>query len=142
MLYNCSCRFGHVIELQPQHVFRINCKIQSRKLSQDTEYFCYLVYKVSEKCVGLNCPVIVRDLIRRNKKEAEIIYLRSPSPWNLHGNNSVPQHRDDGWMEVKVWNFNSNHHLKNGFIAVNLKLITYEGTMSGLIVCGLEFRSM
>ncbi|KAJ0873146.1 putative protein kinase RLK-Pelle-CrRLK1L-1 family [Helianthus annuus] len=135
-------RFQEVIELLPQQVFRINCKIQSQMLSQDTEYVCYLVFKLSEKCGGLHCPVKVRDLLRRNNKEAEIVYFRTPSPWNSHENNSVPEQREDGWMEVKVWKFNSNHQLKNGSIRVNLKLITYEGTMSGLILCGLEFRPM
>ena len=140
MLNHRSCRFQEVIELLPQHVFRIKCKIQGQMLSHDTEYLCYLVFKLSEKCGGMHCPVIVRDLVRRNNKEAEIIYFRSPSPWNLHENNSVPQQRKDGWMEVKVWKFNSNHQLREDCIQVNLKLVTYEGTMSGLIVCGLEFR--
>lgn len=85
---------------------------------------------------------IVRDLVRRNKKPAEIINFRSPSPWNLHENNSVPKRREDGWMEVKVWKFNSSHQLKNDCISVNLKLVAYEGTMSGLIVCGMEIRPM
>ncbi|MFS7990919.1 putative protein kinase RLK-Pelle-CrRLK1L-1 family [Helianthus anomalus] len=134
-------RIQEVIELLPQQVFRINCKIQSQMLSQDTEYVCYLVFKLSEKCGGLHCPVKVRDLLCRNNKEAEIVYFRTPSPWNSHENNSVPEQREDGWMEVKVWKFNSNQ-LKNGSIRVNLKLITYEGTMSGLVLCGLEFRPM
>lgn len=130
-----------MIELLPQHVFRINYKIQRQMLSQDTEYLCCLVFKLSEKCVGLHCPVMVRDLIRRNNKEAEVIYFRSPSPWNLHKNNSVPEQREDGWKEVKVWKFNSGQ-LEYGHIHLNLKLMSYEGTMSGLIICGLEFRPM
>lgn len=130
-----------VLQLKPKHAaFRINCKIQSQMLSQDTGYLCYLVFKLSEKCVGLHCPVVVRDLVRQNKNEAGIIYFRFPSPWNLHENNSVPEEREDGWMEVKVWKFNSHHQSKNDCIPVNLKLITYEGTMSDLIVGGLELR--
>ncbi|KAM0065844.1 putative protein kinase RLK-Pelle-L-LEC family [Helianthus debilis subsp. tardiflorus] len=133
-------RFQRVIELPSHHLFRINFKIQSQMLSQDTEYTCYLVFKLSRKCVGLHCPVIVRDLVRENNNEAKIIYFRSPRPWNIHENISIPIQREDEWMEVKVWKFNSNHQLKNDCIPVNLKFITYEGTMSGLIVCGLEFR--
>ncbi|KAI3677336.1 hypothetical protein L1987_86961 [Smallanthus sonchifolius] len=134
--------FQEAIELPPQQVFRINCKIQSQMLSQDTQYLCYLVFKLSEKCGGLHCPVIVRDLVRQNKNEAEIIYFRSPSAWNVHENISFPEQMEEGWMAVKVWKFNSKHQLKNDCIHVNLKLVTYEGSMSGLIVCGLEFRPM
>lgn len=136
-------RFLEVIELLPQQVLRINCKIKSQMLSQDTDYACYLVFKLSEKCRGLHCPVKVRNLLHRNKKEVEIIYFRSPKPWNLHDTNQAPQQRPDGWMEVKVWKFNLNHELiKNDSFRVNLKLISYEGTLSGLILCGLEFRPL
>lgn len=132
-----------MIELLPQQVLRINCKIKSQMLSQDTDYACYLVFKLSEKCRGLHCPVKVRNLLHRNKKEVEIIYFRSPKPWNLHDTNQAPQQRPDGWMEVKVWKFNLNHELiKNDSFRVNLKLISYEGTLSGLILCGLEFRPL
>ncbi|KAK9068983.1 hypothetical protein SSX86_013099 [Deinandra increscens subsp. villosa] len=140
-------RFQEVIELLPQQVFRIKCKIENKMLSQDTEYLCYLVFKLSDKCVGLHCPVRVRDLRKSNRynKKTEIVYFRSPSPWNLHENNSIPKQREDGWMEVKVWKFKSSgddsyDQPRDGSIPVNLKLITYEGTMSGLIVCGMEFR--
>ncbi|KAJ0551340.1 putative phloem protein [Helianthus annuus] len=133
-------RFQEAIELPRQHKFRIKCKIQSQMLSHDTVYSCYLVYKLSENCVGLHCPLIVRDLVRQNKNEAQIVYIRTPSPWNIHENISVPKQREDGCIEVQVWKFNSKLQLINDCIPVNLKLITYEGTMSGLIVCGLEFR--
>ncbi|CAH1442260.1 unnamed protein product [Lactuca virosa] len=133
-------RFAEVIELLPQQVFHINCTIKSQMLSQDTEYACHLVFKLLEKCHGLYCPVKVRDLLHRNNKEVGIVYLRSPTPWNLHDTNQAPKHRAYGWMEVKVWKFNLNHELiKNDGFRVNLKLICYEGTLSGLIVCGLEF---
>ncbi|KAK9057851.1 hypothetical protein SSX86_022689 [Deinandra increscens subsp. villosa] len=135
-------RFKEVIEVVPQQVFRIKLKIPSQMLSPDTKYACYLVFKLTEKCHGLHCPVKVRDLLHRNNKEVDIIYFRSPCPWNLHRSHSVPEQREDGWMEVKVWKVNSSHQLRNDYIPVNLKLITYEGTMSGLVVCGLEFRSM
>lgn len=142
MIYHI-CRFQEVIELLPQPVFRINCTIESQMLSQDTEYACYLVFKLSEKCQGLHCPVEVRDLLHRENKEAEIIYFKSPSrPWNIHDITRVPEQREDGWMEVNVWKFNSQQEIKNNCIPVKLKFISYEGTVSGLIVCGLEFRPM
>ncbi|MFS8008568.1 putative phloem protein [Helianthus anomalus] len=48
----------------------------------------------------------------------------------------------DGWMEVRVWKFKSSNELQNDCISVNLKFVSYQRTMSGLIVCGLEFRPM
>ncbi|KAI3512287.1 hypothetical protein L1887_19602 [Cichorium endivia] len=135
-------RFPEGIELLRQQVFRINCTIKSQMLSQDTDYACYLVFKLSEKCRGLHCPVKVRDLLHRNNKEVEILYFRSPSTSNLHDTHQAPEQRPDGWMEVKVWKFNFNHEVKTNRVRMNLKLISYEGTMSGLIVCGIEFRPM
>ncbi|GJX21733.1 hypothetical protein Tco_0226178 [Tanacetum coccineum] len=71
-----------------------------------------------------------------------ILYFRTPSPWNIHDNNQVPEKREDGWMEVIVWKFNSTSELRKDYIPMHLKLIAYEGTMSGLIVGGLEIRPM
>ncbi|CAH1442275.1 unnamed protein product [Lactuca virosa] len=135
-------RFGEEIELLPQQVLRINCRIKSEWLSRDTEYVCYLVFKISEKCIGLHCPVKVHNLLHGNNKKPEILYFRCPWPWNLHDTNQAPKQRADGWMEVRVWKLNSKHRLENDHFHVKLKLIIYEGTMSGLILCGLEFRAM
>ncbi|KAJ0703194.1 putative protein kinase RLK-Pelle-CR4L family [Helianthus annuus] len=132
-------RFQKVAELLSTQVFRIKCKIESRMLLQDTEYSCYLVFKLSEKCSGLHCPVIVRDLHQQKNKQSEVVYFRSPKPWNI---DRVPQEREDGWMEVCVWKFKSNNELQNDCNSINLKFVNYEGMMSGLIVCGLEFRPM
>ncbi|GJV43293.1 retrovirus-related pol polyprotein from transposon TNT 1-94 [Tanacetum coccineum] len=132
-------RFLNVMELLPRQVFRIKYKIDCEKLSSFTEYACYLVYKLSVTCHGLHCPVKVRDLLHRNKKETKIIYFRSPAPLNQH-DASIPKHRKDGWMEVMVWKFDSKSKFGNNRIPMNLKLITYEGTMSGLTICGLDFR--
>lgn len=140
MLYQI-CRFQEVIELRSQQICRITCTIKSQMLSHYTEYVCYLVFKLSENCQGLHCPVEVQDLLHRENKEAEYIYFISPSQWNIHDTTRVPEQRDDRWMEVKVWKFNSRE-LKNNRLHVSLKLINLEGTMSGLIVCGLEFRPM
>ncbi|KAL8201795.1 hypothetical protein R6Q57_010942 [Mikania cordata] len=134
-------RFQKVIELLSTHVFIIKCDIKSQLLLQNTEYVCYLVFKLSEKCCGLHCPVIVRDLRKRRNKQTEVAYFRSPSLWNINDVTRLPQERKDGWMEVCVWKFKSNYDLlQNNCISINLKFVSYEGTMSGLIVSGLEFR--
>ncbi|XP_071739334.1 uncharacterized protein [Rutidosis leptorrhynchoides] len=134
-------RFQDVTELIREHVFRIKYKIEIEKLSPLTEYACYLVFKLSEKCRGLYGPVKVRGILHKNKKPTKFIYFRSPAPYNQHDGIWVPEQRKDGWMEVMVWEFNSNYN-KTGknIIPMHLQLIAYEGTMSGLIVRALEFR--
>ncbi|GKC42183.1 serine/threonine-protein kinase, active site protein, partial [Tanacetum coccineum] len=109
-------------------------------LLPDTNYTCYLVFKLSKKCHGLHCPVKVKDVLHWKNKVIGILYFRTPSPWNIHDNNQVPEKREDGWMEVIVWKFNSTSELRKDYIPMHLKLIAYEGTMSGLIVGGFEIR--
>ncbi|GJY45861.1 kinase-like domain, phloem protein 2-like protein [Tanacetum coccineum] len=135
-------RFQEVIELLPQEVFHINCPIKSQMLSPDTEYVCYLLYKLSENCQGMHCPVKVRDILHQENKEAEFLYFITPEPSNIHDITRVPKQREDGWMEIQLWKFNSAHEFKDDSLSMNMKFTSHEGTMSGLIVCGLEFRPL
>ncbi|KAM0038585.1 putative protein kinase RLK-Pelle-CR4L family [Helianthus debilis subsp. tardiflorus] len=116
-------RSEKVGELLSTQVFRIKCKIDSKKLLQDTEYSCHLVFKLSEKCSGFHCPVIVRDLRQQKNKQIEVLYFKSPKPWNIDDVNRIPQEREDGWMEVCVWKFKSNNELQNDCISINLKFV-------------------
>ena len=109
-------------------------------LSADTEYTCYLVFKLSEECQGLHNPLKVRDLLHQVNEEAEFFYFITPSPPNINDITRVPKQREDGWMEIQVWKFNSTHEFKDDSLSIDMKFTSHEGTMSGLIVCGLEFR--
>ncbi|GKB65961.1 kinase-like domain, phloem protein 2-like protein [Tanacetum coccineum] len=80
---------------------------RSLMLSADTEYVCYLVFKLSEEYQGLHNPVRARDLLHRENKEAEFFYFINPSPLNINDITRVPQEREDGWTEIQVWKFNS-----------------------------------
>ncbi|PWA82371.1 hypothetical protein CTI12_AA179440 [Artemisia annua] len=135
-------RFQEVIELLPQQVFHLNCTIKSQMLSQDSEYVCYLVFKLSENCQGLHCPVKVRDVLHKENNEVEFVYFITPSALNINGITRVPKQREDGWMEIQVWKFNSAHEFKDGSFSMDMKFTSHEGPMSGLIVCGLEFRPL
>ncbi|GJZ15232.1 kinase-like domain, phloem protein 2-like protein [Tanacetum coccineum] len=129
-------RFQEVIELLPQQVFYINCTFRSQMLSLDTEYVCYLVFKVSEESQGLDNPVRVRDLLREENEDAEFfIYLITPSPLNVNDITRVPKQREDGWMEIQLWKFNSTPELKDDSLSVNMKFTSHEGMLSGLIDC-------
>ncbi|XP_071740261.1 F-box protein At2g02240-like [Rutidosis leptorrhynchoides] len=134
-------RFHEVIELLPQVVFYIKCAVENHMLSSDTKYTCFLVFKLSKESQGMNGPVKVRDLLHRENKDPEIIYFTNPNPWNLNDVTRVPEEREDGWMEVRVSKFDLNRELdQDDCLLVNLKFKSYEGTMSGLSVSGLEFR--
>ncbi|XP_071729546.1 uncharacterized protein [Rutidosis leptorrhynchoides] len=132
-------RFEGMELLRRQSAYSIKWKIGSQKVSPNKDHACYLLFKLSENCRGLYCPVLVRNQERWKSKET--IYFRHPSPWNVHETDRVPKERSDGWMEVIVWIYNnSNCKLRNDSLHVKLKLTTYEGTLSGLILGGLEFR--
>ncbi|KAJ0511682.1 putative protein kinase RLK-Pelle-LRR-I-1 family [Helianthus annuus] len=147
IVYNSSnvaiqSRFDMAVELLRKQVFHIKCKISSKMLSASTANVCYLVFKLSEKCCGLHGPVIVRDQFHWRSKEKGVLYFRPPNPCNIHEIDGIPEKREDGWMEVILWKYNSSYELINEYLFVNLKLVAYEGTMSGLIVRGIDFRTI
>ncbi|GKB89462.1 kinase-like domain, phloem protein 2-like protein, partial [Tanacetum coccineum] len=135
-------RFKRVIELLPQQVFHINCTIESQMFSPDTEYVCYFLFKLSENCQGMHCPVKVRDILHKENNEAEFVYFITPSQLNINDITRAPKQREDGWMEIQLWKFSSTHEIKDDSLSMNMKFTSHEGIMSGLIVCGLEFRPM
>ncbi|GKB86529.1 protein kinase, ATP binding site-containing protein [Tanacetum coccineum] len=134
--------YKDVYEFLPQQAFFLKCTIRSQMLSPDTEYVCYLVFKLSETCQGLHYPVKVRDVLHQENNEAEFVYFITPSPLNIHGFTRIPKQRDDGWMEIQVWKFNSTHEIKDDSLSMNMKFTSHEGAMVGLIVSGLEFRPL
>ncbi|XP_076940171.1 uncharacterized protein LOC143609252 [Bidens hawaiensis] len=129
--------FKEVAEFVSHQVFEIKCEIETQKLSLDTNYACHLIFELSEKCHGLHCPVKVQDVLLRKKKEFKVIFFRTPRYIHLKGNGRVPEHREDGLMEVIVWEFNL---VNDDHVPMSLKLRCYEGNMSGLIVYAVEFR--
>ncbi|GJX08759.1 phloem protein 2-like protein [Tanacetum coccineum] len=135
-------RFEEVVELHRHQAFSINCNIETKMLSPDTAYACYLVFQLPESSEGLKCPVRARDLLNKNNKETTIIYLRAPGPIDLYRDKRVPINREDGWMEVRVREFVYNNEIKDDYIPMELKLACLGGTMSGLIICGVEFRPL
>ncbi|CAI9284289.1 unnamed protein product [Lactuca saligna] len=133
-------RFEEVVEILSHQDFRIKCDIETKMLSADTTYACFLVFKLSKKCRGLKCPVKARDLVPHRKERTKIISFRYPNTVNLDKIKWIPEQREDGWMEVEVWEFNVDSTHNDEFVPMDLKLTCYEGNMSGLIVYGIEFR--
>ncbi|GJX34030.1 phloem protein 2-like protein, partial [Tanacetum coccineum] len=127
---SATSRFEEVVKLQRHQAFSINCNIETIMLSPDTAYACYLVFQHPENIEGLKCPVKVRDLLNKNNKESTIIYLKTPFPVDLYRYKRVPENREDGWMEVTVWEFVYNNEIKDNYIPMKLKLACLGGTMS------------
>lgn len=134
------CRFAEVAEILSHQDIRIKCDIETQMLSADTTYACFLVFKISEKCRGLKCPVKARDLLPNRKERTKIVYLTSPNTVNLDKIKWIPHEREDGWMEIRVWEIIYDNTHNDEFVPMDLKLTSFEGTMRGLIVCGIEFR--
>ncbi|PWA76283.1 Phloem protein 2-like protein [Artemisia annua] len=132
---SATTRFKEVIKLQRHQAFSINCNIETKLLSPDTAYACYLVFQLPKNSEGLKCPVKARDLLNKNNKESTIIYLKAPEPVDLYRDKRVPDRREDGWMEVRVWEFVYNNEIKD--IPMELKLACLGGTMLGLTVHSL-----
>ncbi|GJS89140.1 phloem protein 2-like protein [Tanacetum coccineum] len=139
---SATSRFEEVVELQRCQAFSIKCDIETQMLSQETAYACYLVFQLPDNCMGLKFPVKKRDLLIKNNKESTIIYLKAPGPVDLYRDKRVPENREDGWMEVIVWEFVYNNETKENYIPMELKLACLGGTLSGLTVCGVEFRPL
>nr|GEU96654.1 phloem protein 2-like protein [Tanacetum cinerariifolium] len=139
---SATSRFEKVVELQRHRAFSINCNIETKMLSADTAYACYLVFQLPENSKGLMCPVKARDLLNKNNKDTTIIYLKPPGPVDLYRDKRVPDRREDGWMEVRVWEFVYDNEIKDNYIPMELKLACLGGTMSGLIISGVEFRPL
>ncbi|KAL4557933.1 hypothetical protein LXL04_036128 [Taraxacum kok-saghyz] len=133
------CKFEEFVEILSHNEIRIKCDIETKLLSSRTVYACFLVFMVSDSCHGLKFPVKARDLLPYSKERTKLITFTSPNIVNLDKIKWIPKQREDGWMEVRVWETNSDAH-NDDFIPMDLKLISFEGTMSGLLVCGIEFR--
>ncbi|PWA46625.1 protein kinase-like domain, Phloem protein 2-like protein [Artemisia annua] len=137
-------RFQEVIELLPQQVFHINCTIKSQMLSSDTEYVCYLLFNLSENCQGMHCPVKVRDELHQENKEAEFVYFITPEPSNIHDITRLPKQREDGWMEIQLWRFNSAHEFKDDSLSINMKFTTNLDKLVALevMIMGTFFKTV
>ncbi|GJU78769.1 phloem protein 2-like protein [Tanacetum coccineum] len=94
-----NVRFEEVIELQRHQAFRIKCDTEIKTLSPDIAYACYLVFQIPDNCEG-------------------------PARYKR-----VPDRREDGWMEVRVWEFFYNNEIKENYIPIELKLACLGGTM-------------
>ncbi|XP_076909262.1 uncharacterized protein LOC143566448 [Bidens hawaiensis] len=155
-------RFGEVA-LDPAKHFSITCKIIPQILSPEITYACYLVYKLPERnsddLLYFEFPLRVKDENFHDENDWEMshnirfIYLLSPqtpvirpkvdqnshSPLNRPKLKGIPRQRDDGWMEVQVYEFQLSTSTEAKLMRVDLDTI-FPKTLKGFTVQGVEFR--
>nr|GEW77399.1 serine/threonine-protein kinase, active site protein [Tanacetum cinerariifolium] len=115
VLQNCNKKLWTCMIIELCHTSYL-CKAPSILLSGA---FGFEENKNSE---GLECPVRAKDQLNKNNKETTIIYLKTPDPVDLYRDKRVPENKEDGWMEVRVWEFVYNNEIKDNYIPMELKL--------------------
>ncbi|GJZ87830.1 kinase-like domain, phloem protein 2-like protein [Tanacetum coccineum] len=127
--------FGEVLVITGGHKFEIKGEIKSEVVSPETNYASYLVYKLPQDQSTFEVPMFVweKDGYRFN---GWYIFLVSPpvtpvigskldensyNTLNRYKGNAIPQQRSDGWMEVKVWQFNTKKTPETVYLHLKLK---------------------
>ncbi|PWA41314.1 protein kinase domain, Nitrogen network kinase 1, Phloem protein 2-like protein [Artemisia annua] len=143
-------RFGEVLIITASHKFEIKAEIRSDGLSFETNYASYLVYKLPEDQSTFEAPLCVWNE-RVYLYPHRYIYLVSPphtpvigpmfdentyNPLNRYKRNAIPQQRTDGWMEVKVWEFQTTKSVPMHIYFEHPD----KKNLKGLIVQGIELR--
>ncbi|KAF5815589.1 putative protein kinase RLK-Pelle-CrRLK1L-1 family [Helianthus annuus] len=144
-------RFGQVADCIAKKI-GINCEFSSEKLSPQTTYAAYLVYRLPHNYKDINPPVQVVDKNSGSGEEYNI-FLRTPQTPVIRGNDKIkgaynpsirpmikglPKNRSDGWMEVQVHEFITPASIR--MITTRLQLSSYDMSLAGITVQGLEFR--
>ncbi|XP_076930015.1 F-box protein At2g02240-like [Bidens hawaiensis] len=127
--------------------------IKSHLVSSQTTYASYLVYKLPKDQSEFQAPLLVEDLGDTNSNRHWYIYLVSPqtpvirpkadqnthNPLNRPKFKGLPQRRNDGWMEVQIWEFGTA--TTTNMIPMCLALGTRgDKRFSELTIEGIEFR--
>ncbi|XP_071726780.1 F-box protein At2g02240-like [Rutidosis leptorrhynchoides] len=130
---------------------------KSRVLSPRTKYGSFIVYKLLEEGKTLLGPMKVRDIDLGSDywydSKFWYVYFVSPqtpvirpkadqnthNPHNLLKIEGLPQHRDDGWMEVQVYEIETDTDTTMEEILC-LELKSTHMYLKGLIIQGIELR--
>lgn len=126
----------------PDGSFEIEC--ESDMLSPQTTYATYLVYKLKENHSHFKSPVEVRmSLDSSYLNNSWYIYLLGPqnplTKGKVYQKKSLPQQKNNDWMEVQIWEFQTDTTTRK--FPINLRLRQSDDKpLKGLIVEGVEFR--
>ncbi|KAF5774394.1 putative protein kinase RLK-Pelle-LRR-VIII-1 family [Helianthus annuus] len=143
-------RFGEAIRWVYDRYFKIKTEVQSQLVSSETTYACYLVYKLPKNQSRFEAPVAVEDKLCETRDTNWYIYLTSPqipvirpktgqnthNPLNRPKIKSLPQQRNNGWIEVQIWELRAATTIK---MELELSFVDRRN-IGGLIIEGIEFR--
>ncbi|KAI3751346.1 hypothetical protein L2E82_22429 [Cichorium intybus] len=121
----------------------IRGKIASVILSQKSTYVAYLVFRTTGDSRGLAMPATTRLSDGGIQMVTENIYLRRPRASGRTGhvpqqeNDEFPRRRKDGWMEIKLGEFECNEGDDRD---VEMAFDEHQSWKTGLIVEGIELR--
>ncbi|PWA41040.1 protein kinase-like domain, Phloem protein 2-like protein [Artemisia annua] len=145
-------RFGEVLVITAGYKFEIKGEIKPEAVSPETTYAAYLVSKLPQDPSTFEAPIELTYY--KPHYRSSFIYLVSPpvtpvigpkldentyNPLNRYKWNAFPQQRTDGWIEVKVWEFQST----SKSVPMNLYFEhPGENNLSGLMIQGIELRTI
>ncbi|XVF69559.1 hypothetical protein PTKIN_Ptkin11bG0091100 [Pterospermum kingtungense] len=145
-------RFEEVAKLKHVSWLEIHGKISTSKLSLDTNYAAYLVYKLSEEAFGFDCdPVEVSLTLGVDKICTNFVVLdniiekRSRRRYDFevidHSVTSSlehPKERADGWLEIEIGAFFNRY----GEDELEMKVMEVQASVvkGGMVVQGIEIR--
>ncbi|PWA43948.1 serine/threonine/dual specificity protein kinase, catalytic domain-containing protein [Artemisia annua] len=145
-------RFGEVLVITTAYEFEIKMEVKSKLVSPTTTYAAYLVFKLPQDQSTFEVPIEVKDGSSDYLSSRYFIYLVSPphtpiieqtfdvktyNPLNRYKGNAIPQRRNDGWMEVQVWTFQTAYYSNS--MRLKLQHSGYKD-LCGLMVQGIELR--
>ena len=150
-------RFQDVAVLKTISLLQIQGKIRTKRLSSNTTYGAYLIFKISDSSFGLhsipseislevgkhiytNTAYVCRNDSQKQKMES-IFYSHRVEMLRKRvnkGDGKEPKERKDGWMEIEVGEFFSGE----GDEEVRMSLMEIKGghLKGGLIIEGIEVR--
>ncbi|GJZ95095.1 kinase-like domain, phloem protein 2-like protein [Tanacetum coccineum] len=155
-------RFGEVLVVTEGYEFVLRGEIKCEVLvSPKTKYAVYLVYKLPQDQSTFEAPMEVWEIdYYRRQGEADYdrddswyIYLASPltpvigpnsdeksyNPPNRHKLDVLPRQRRDGWMEVQIWDFETETTTRSMILNSQFEHPGKKNLM-GLMVQGIEIR--
>ncbi|CAH1424869.1 unnamed protein product [Lactuca virosa] len=130
-------RFPEVCTLREVWWLEIHGKVAAVNLSQNNTYVAYLVFRTTENCSGLDAPAKSSVSFGGVKRETENVYLQTPG--RVRQDYVIPLRRNDGWMEIKLGEFEYKEG-DDGEVEMVFKEVTMNKRKSGLIVEGIEIR--
>ncbi|GKD43600.1 retrovirus-related pol polyprotein from transposon TNT 1-94, partial [Tanacetum coccineum] len=144
----------------PSLKYEITCEFETKKLSPDSTYATFLIYKQESKNAQPR-PAQVKDVNLRSGDPFHIYLCTPQTPvikksvdeqsYNTSHRpkmKGLPQLRNDGWMEVQIWEFQTNANAAK--FVMHLQLYSYDkSALKGLEVrvfctthCGLVTLGM